>query len=378
MMSAAVPRRHHIVQVASHYPPSVGGVENVAQSLAELLAPRHDVRVLTTRCESNNAPHRQSKRGVQVRRFAGFIVAHTPLSPGLALRLLTLGRRWIVHVHICGAFVPEVVMLTSSLRRRPYIAHFHMEADSTGRLGALLFNPWKRWVLGPSLRRAAAVIALSTEQARFLESRYGVSADRIQVIPNGVDPSFYRLSTGSEEPIGVPRAVRMLFVGRLHAQKNPARLIDALTHVSSNVELVLVGDGELRDEIASRIDRLGLTNVRLVGPARGAELVRWYRWADAFVLPSEKEGMPLVLLEAMAAGLAIIATDVIGTRDVVGSAGLLTELNPESLGAAIERLASDRDLLRDLSARSAALGKNFQWDASITELEHLYDSVAIK
>jgi glycosyltransferase involved in cell wall biosynthesis len=170
----------------------------------------------------------------------------------------------------------------------------------------------------------------------------------------------------------------MLFVGRLHAQKNPARLIDALTHVSSNVELVLVGDGELRDEIASRIDRLGLTNVRLVGPARGAELVRWYRWADAFVLPSEKEGMPLVLLEAMAAGLAIIATDAPGTRDVVGSAGLLTELNPESLGAAIERVASDRDLLCDLSARSAALGKNFQWDASITELEHLYDSVAIK
>jgi glycosyltransferase involved in cell wall biosynthesis len=106
--------------------------------------------------------------------------------------------------------------------------------------------------------------------------------------------------------------------------------------------------------------------------------MRWYRWADAFVLPSDKEGMPLVQLEAMAAGLAIIATDAIGTRDVVGSAGLLTELNPESLGAAIERLASDRDLLRDLSARSAAHGKNFQWDTSITELEHLYDSVAIK
>src|SRR5271156_3376404 len=113
MMSAAVPRRHHIVQVTSTYPPSVGGVENVAQSLAELLAPRHDVRVLTIRCESNNAPHRESKRGVQVRRFAGFVVAHTPLSPGLALRLLTLDRRWIVHVHINRAFMPEVVMLTS-------------------------------------------------------------------------------------------------------------------------------------------------------------------------------------------------------------------------------------------------------------------------
>ena len=133
----------------------------------------------------------------------------------------------VVHVHVGRAFVPEVVMLTSSLRRRPYIAHFHMDFTPSSRLGVFVNPYYKSWVLGPFFRRAAAVIALSTQQARFLESRYGVSADRISVIPNGVDPSFYRLSTGSREPIGVPRAVRMLFVGRLQAQKNPARLIEA-------------------------------------------------------------------------------------------------------------------------------------------------------
>jgi glycosyltransferase involved in cell wall biosynthesis len=299
-MSAAAPRRHHIVQVAGVYPPCLGGAEKVTQSLAELLARRHDVRVFTTRCGSNNAPHRESKRGVQVRRFAGFVVAHTPLSPGLALRLLVLGRRWIIHAHFSRAYVPEVVMLTSWLRRRPYVAHFHMDFTPSSRLGVFVNPYYKSWVVRPFLRRAAAVIALSNQQARFVEAHYGVSADRISVIPNGVDPSFYPLSTGSEESIGVPRAVRMLFVGRLHIQKNPARLIDAMKHVSSNVELVIVGDGELRDEIASRVDRLGLTNIRLVGPARGAELVQWYRLADAFVMSSDIEGMPLVLLEAMA------------------------------------------------------------------------------
>jgi glycosyltransferase involved in cell wall biosynthesis len=170
----------------------------------------------------------------------------------------------------------------------------------------------------------------------------------------------------------------MLFVGRLNAQKNVPRLVDAMTHVSSEVELVIVGDGELRDDIARRIHRLGLIGVRLVGPARGVELVRWYRWADAFVLPSDKEGMPLVLLEAMAAGLAIIATDAPGTREVVDGVGLLTERNPESLGSAIERVAADPDLLSNLSARSAARGIEFRWDARVTELERLYDSVAIK
>jgi glycosyltransferase involved in cell wall biosynthesis len=151
-----------------------------------------------------------------------------------------------------------------------------------------------------------------------------------------------------------------------------------MTHVSSEVELVIVGDGELRNDIARRIHRLGLTGVRLVGPARGVELVRWYRWADAFVLPSDKEGMPLVLLEAMAAGLAIIATDAPGTREVVDGVGLLTQRNPESLGSAIERVAADPDLLSNLSARSAARGIEFRWDTAVTELERLYDSVAIK
>ena len=88
--------------------------------------------------------------------------------------------------------------------------------------------------------------------------------------------------------------------------KGLLRLVDAMTHVSSDVELVIVGEGGLREEVASRIDRLGLTNVTLAGAVRGPDLVRWYRSADVFVVPSDKEGMPLVVLEAMAGGLAIV------------------------------------------------------------------------
>ena len=376
-MSVPQRRRHVVAQVTAYYPPHLGGVENVAQTVAELLAERHDVQVITTTCGSEHAPVRENKGGVQVRRFAGFSVAHTPLSLGLALRLLMVGRQSIVHVHIAQAFVPEVVLLTSVLRRRPYIAHFHLDVDPSGRFGGLLHN-YKRWILGPFLRRAAAVIALSGQQAGFLESHYGVHRDRITIIPNGVNPSFFPPPAGTDEPISEPRVARMLFVGRLDAQKNVPRLIDAMTHVSSELELAIVGDGELRDEIAGQIDRLGLTGIRLVGAQRGPELVKWYRWADVFILPSDKEGMPLVLLEAMAAGLAIIATDAPGIREIVDGVGLLAALNPESLGAAIERVAADPDLLSNLSTRSSTRGIDFQWNAGVTELERLYDSVAIR
>jgi glycosyltransferase involved in cell wall biosynthesis len=353
-------------------------VEIVAQTIAELLAERHDMHVITTTCGSDNAPVRETKCGVQVRRYAGFSIAHTPLSLGLALRLLMVGRRSIVHVHTGPAFVPEVVLITSALRRRPYIAHFHGDAPPSGPFGGPLLDSYKRWILGPYLRRAAAVVALSDQQARFLESQYAIHRDRITVIPNGVHPAFYLPADGDGEPIAKPGVLQLLFVGRLDVLKNVPRLVDAMTHVSSEVELVIVGDGELREEITRRIDRLGLMNIRLVGVARGTELVQWYRWADAFVLSSDGEGMPLVVLEAMAAGLAIVATDVPGTREVVEGVGLLTQPNPESLGAAIERVAANPDLLSNLSARSAARASKFQWDTSITALERLYDSVAIK
>ena len=187
----------------------------------------------------------------------------------------------------------------SILRRRPYIAHFHLDVDPSGRLGVLLAG-YKRWILAPFLRQAAAVVALSPQQADFLESHYRVEPERITVIPNGVHPRFYRARDRSESQSAPTHKLRLLFVGRLEEQKNVLRLVDAMADVSAEVELVIVGDGELRDEISRRIEVLGLTGVRLVGAARGNQLVQWHCWADAFVLSSDKEGMPLVLLEAMA------------------------------------------------------------------------------
>src|SRR2546423_7324716 len=100
-MTTRVDRRHTVVQIASFYPPHLGGVESVARTLAELLAERHTVEVVTTTCGSEGAPTREfTTGGVYVRRFRGKTVAHTPISLGLALRLFSLPRRSIVHAHV--------------------------------------------------------------------------------------------------------------------------------------------------------------------------------------------------------------------------------------------------------------------------------------
>jgi glycosyltransferase involved in cell wall biosynthesis len=366
--------RHLVVHVAPFYPPRLGGMERVAQTLAELLAERHDVEVLTTSCGSGGAPRRERRGTLRISRCWGMELAHTPLSPGLVARLLATPRRAIVHAHVAQAFLPEVVWLTSALRRRRYLIHFHLDVDASGRFGGLL-PAYKRFVFGPVLRRAAAVIALSDEQADFVISHYRVRRNRVTIVPNGVSPSFY-VGEEREDAQRTMAPLRLLFVGRLDAQKNVIRLLDAITHVSAPVELVLVGDGEQRDLIEEHLRTLGLHNVRLVGAAAGAGLLAWYRWADAFVLPSDKEGMPLVLLEAMAAGLAIISTDVPGSRELVDGVGLLADPRPDALGEAIQRVATDPELLGKLSALSAEQGPSHSWNERITDLERLYDHIA--
>jgi glycosyltransferase involved in cell wall biosynthesis len=369
------PKRLEIVQISPFYPPHLGGMENVTKCLAEQLSFRHDVRVLTTDCGSRDAPKSEEDGLLTVRRHAGVCVAHTPISPGLAYRIFRVNPSAIVHAHVAGAFVPDVILLAAIVRQLRYIAHFHLDVQPSGKLGALL-GLHKRWVLGPFLRRAQSVIVLSSAQAAFVAERYGVPADRIAVIPNGVDDRFFSLGTSRDPATRRTGATRLLFVGRLDVQKNVGRLVSAMASVSANTELVIVGDGEQRSLIKDQIDHLGLPNVRLVGAQRGDELLRWYEWADIFVLPSNEEGMPLVLLEATAARLPIIATDVPGIRELVADVAYLAEPTATALACAIDEVATSSGLLAQLAEASANRAVKFRWSASIAAIERIYERVA--
>jgi rhamnosyl/mannosyltransferase len=119
--------------------------------------------------------------------------------------------------------------------------------------------------------------------------------------------------------------------------------------------------------------------VRFHGRADGAELRELYRNADVFVLPSEREGMPLVLLEALAMGLPIVATDIPGNRDVVvhGQNGLLVPLgDPSALRQALLSMTGDQDGYRRMSETSRRLVGRYSWKAVGVEFERLYDQAS--
>lgn len=366
-----------VVHVAAHYPPYLGGLEKVVEALASYRqAQGLDVSVLTARERLWGAGHGDASKpagAVLVRRLPSLEVAHTAIIPGLPAQLLGLPRHSLVHLHVSQAFVPEAVYVAHLLRKLSYIAHLHLDVGPSGPAGVLL-RAYKPLVLGPVLRNAARVVVFTADQRSAVSVKYGIPPERIAVIPNGVEETFYY--SGQRIPKAKPR---LLFVGRLAAQKNLPLLLHALAGVSEQFETTLVGDGELEGKLRELCASLELQNVRFHGRADGDELRDLYRNADIFVLPSEQEGMPLVLLEALAMGLPVVATNVPGSRDVIhdGVNGVLVPLDDAAaLRQALLSVASDIDGYQHMSDASRKLADQYSWATVGDTFERLYAEVS--
>ena len=377
-------RGGRVVQISPYYPPHLGGVERVAQALAETLGRRREVAVLTTAIpgtgkasavaipavDAASLAGTAAPAAVPVRRFRALEFASTPISPGLFAALLREPRGSVWHVHCCSALIPEQVMLAARLRRRAYVLHFHADVAASGPLGRLL-PAYKKHVFGRAVRAAARVLVLSAGQAAFVERTYRVPPGRIRVVPNGVSEAQFR----APRQTATGGALRVLYVGRLGAEKNVARLIDAVALAKREVRLRVVGEGPQRAELVRRAAEAGV-EVEFAGPLYGEELTRAYEQAELFVLPSDGEGMPMAVLEAMAAGLPVLATDVPGSRELVSGYGMLAAPEAAALAQAIDELADDAALRFRLAQQCARAARDYDWEVSADLVERIYDEVA--
>lgn len=357
-----------IVHIASNYPPRLGGLENVVAQLASRQYEEGaNVQVLTSRL-GYDLPFEDT---VPVRRLSAAEIAHTPLIRKVLKNLLRLRRTDIVHIHVAQAYVPEVVWFAALIKKFEYIAHVHLDIAPSGVAGILL-KIYKPLVLGRVLRRAKFVVVFTPEQKETMVRRYRLDAMRVKIVPNGVGAQFYH-----KTPREIHTPPRLLFVGRLSVQKNLDQLLKALDGVSENVETHIVGDGDLRQAHEKMSRDLNLKNVHFHGRLDGEPLRAIYHQADFFVLPSEREGMPLVLLEALAMGLPIIGTNVTGIRDVVqhGENGYLVQLNDNNaFRAAIQIAIKDPRVYKKMSAKSLELSRLYTWETVARNFQELYDA----
>jgi glycosyltransferase involved in cell wall biosynthesis len=197
------------------------------------------------------------------------------------------------------------------------------------------------------LRRAAAVI-VPTEELRAYAAR---RARHVWLVPNGVDTDRF-VPRAEARPAGAVR--RILYVGRLSPEKNLSSLVRAAGMLKGRVPLVLTfaGSGPLQAPLADEAARAGVP-VEWLGVVDHRQLPSVYASADAFVLASFTEGHPKVLLEAMSAGLACVASDCPGNRSLVvdGKHGLLFDpYRADELAARLEAVLTDADLAAGLGA----------------------------
>jgi glycosyltransferase involved in cell wall biosynthesis len=184
---------------------------------------------------------------------------------------------------------------------------------------------------------ADRVVVTTRDMADTILSRYGVAGSKVRVIPNYVDTDLFKPEAGNSN------SRRLVFVGRLHPEKNLDSLFSALKGL--DLELVLIGEGELKPHLEERA-RSEKLDVKFLGPRPNAELPLHINSALAFIFPSLGEHHPKSLIEAMSCGAAVIACDVPGVRDLIehGRSGWLCGTSPQELRQALETVLADAEL----------------------------------
>jgi phosphatidyl-myo-inositol alpha-mannosyltransferase len=351
-----------------------GGVQTHVRELASALAARgHAVTVVTPARAPRLPPGDHGAwsvhavgRGVPI-RWGGSVARLCP-SPGSLRRIrrvLASFRPDVVHVH--EPLVPSTSMLTTLAAEAPVVATFHAftEHSRVERTTAPLLR-----LIG---RRIAVPIAVSASAARH--AGHVVRAP-FEIVPNGV-----RIGRFANAPLRARRDAgdrRVLWVHRLEPRKGFAIALAAFTQLAmtvGDVELVVIGDGPDRGAL-SRVPADVRRRIRMLGVVSDSELPRQHAAADVFVAAAlGKESFGLALLEAMAASLPVVASDIAGFRDVVraGVDGLLVPpCDPGALADALRRVLGDPVLAAALGRGGRERARAFSWDVVVPRLEALY------
>jgi len=387
MPKAPAPDTLRVLHLGKYYPPAYGGMETYLRDLCIALQ-RTGTRCLALvhaqgRSWRSTIDDAADDRPIVVRAATWARPLYTPVSPGLPLLLHRHIHRFepdILHLHLPNPSALAVLALPAA-RRLPWVIHWHADiiAAPEQRRLALAYGLYRHGERA-LLARARAIIATSTE---YLNSSAALQAFRpgCRVIPLGRDmPARWQHNTVS---ITDTAPLRLIAAGRLALYKGFDVLLHALAQVPG-VVLTIVGDGEARSALIQLVEKLQLADrVTMRGAIDDAELATCLDTSDCLVLPSiaRTEAFGLVLLEAMAAGIATIASAVPGSGilEVVddGVTGLLVPpADPLALAGAIRRLRDNRSLAHSLGrSGSRRFAAHYQISTSVHAIRALYTHV---
>ncbi|MBE0681165.1 MAG: glycosyltransferase family 4 protein [Anaerolineales bacterium] len=356
-----------ILTIIYEFPPIGGGGGRAAYDICrELVARGHDVTVLTA--HMHGLPFQDDADGIHIRRIsslrtqafgASFATMLAYVLAGLwaGLRLIYIHRPDVIHTHFA---VPSgaLAWMLSVLTGIPYILTAHL-GDVPGGVPEKT-GKWFRWLepfTKPIWKRAKKVVAVSEFTRQLALKHYPVE---IQVIPNGADvlhlvPSEIKLN----------KPPHLVFAGRFVYQKNPLAIIQILASLKDlDWTCSMVGDGPMFAEVKQEIAKHGQTErFNLPGWVIPQEVLNQFSKSDILFMPSFSEGLPVVGVQALAKGLAIVASKIGGFLDLVSherNGYLINVHDKAAFSQALRELISSPDLL--LRFRKSSIEKSRDFD----------------
>ena len=272
----------------------------------------------------------------------------------------------------------------------PLVTTFHTLGKAKGFSGD--FEPLNRSLKEQEIIDCSEVIvANSSAEARQLQDLYGASADRIAVVPLGVEHAFF--SPGNQEAarsaLGLEDGPIVLFVGRLQPLKGVDLAIETFASLNiAKATLLIVGGasgpmGNIEEQgIKELIRSRGLqSQVHLVAPQPHHILSTFYRASDFVLVPSRSESFGLVALEAAACGAPVIAASVGGLKDLIvhGQTGfLIDEREPEAYARYASQILNNPLLAAEVAMCAAEMARKYSWNETANQILRIYDLVTVK
>ncbi len=337
-----------IVHVLSSY--GVGGQERVALDLAIGQRTRgHRVAVISIAPPPDGAMAEEFRTaGIAVDRVAKREGLDPTLVPRLALAFRRFGAH-VVHTHN-----PQPLIYGAPAARLAGARAIHTKhGKNPGTRG-------QRVLRRAAARLTKAFVAVSEATAEQARLFHDVAPGKLHVIPNGIRLDRYApdlaARAAARTELGVGEAWVIGTVGRIDDNKNHVMLVRAFAMLPDTTRLVIIGDGPARATLEAEVAKLPDPR-RVILTGRRMDVPQLVHAFDTFALSSILEGLPLVVPEAMAAGLPIVTTSVGGLPDVIdeGHTGLLVPVDERAMAQALGRLAADKELAKRLGTQARVI-----------------------